>query len=93
MSTTAQTAADRLAELPAHEAVAVYAKMYEELLFDVQRLAERVEQFEAMQHGFAYALRKSREHAAGQLFFNDTSEEARAYLAELVDRVKGEDDA
>lgn len=92
MDTTQVGRVMRLAELPPHEAFAVFAKLYEEMLLDAQRLSEQLQDFERLESGLALSLGKAREAEAGSKFFLDDDPEAQAYLAELVDRVKGGDD-
>jgi hypothetical protein len=81
--------ARRLAALPAHEALAVFGKLYEELLIDAHRLAARIEQFEGMERALAGALGRTRDAEAGEALSTADDPENRAYLAELVARVKG----
>lgn len=86
MSATDTTLAGRmkrLAELPPHEAIAVFWKLHEELYGELLR------EFEALQMGLALSLGKGREAEAGMEFASSDRVENQAYLAGLVARVKG----
>ena len=72
---------ERLAALPAHEAFAVFRKTYEELLYDAQRLAKRIEEFEGLDGAHAEALGNERAAAAGHaLFMDDHPDNARCLI-------------
>jgi len=87
-----RTVGERLAELPAHEAFAVFARLYEELVVDAKRLAHRVEEFEGLDVSLAKALGAKSAASAGMAFLIDANAGNEAYLVELVARVKGGDD-
>ena len=86
-------AKDRLASLPPHEAYAVFGRLYEELLIDTARLAERVEAFDGMERALLEACGQEHILEAGHRLFMDDDPATVAHLDELVARVKGSSDA
>lgn len=81
---------DRLASLEPHEAVAVLAVFGGEIVSALQQLERRFNEFEVLVDAVLVAARQKHIQQAGEAFYADCDPENKAYLARLVEYVKGE---